>query len=295
MSKHKQEKKGEIFAFGTLLFHSLFPVLLVYGVKHIPPFQFMAIVTVVGFFIFFSSQIFFKKIHELFIKKHWPQLLLYSVLISSPYIVIFFMSQFTSSINVTLLMQSEVLFAGLIGYFFLKEKIESKRLLGMTLVLGSNLVILSAGTSGLGAADWLIFLVPLLFVIANTLTKDLMTKIHWSTILTVRSVITFFMLLPLVIFFEDPVVFKEGDLLFLLFFGVFVFGLAKIFWQIAIKRMDISKATGMIMTYPAISLLWAYFILDELPQGTQWIGVVLMLFGFFFLIQSRSKQYEEPM
>jgi drug/metabolite transporter (DMT)-like permease len=159
------------------------------------------------------------------------------------------------------------------------------------LILLGNIFLLYDGTFALNPADLVLFFAPIMYVVANIISKKLLDIVHWSTILLFRYLFSAFVLLGIAHVYEvlsvpDPAIWP-----FLLVFAIFVFGFQKIFWQMALERMDVAKTTAIAMTYPALSIVWAYFILSEIPSGYQWVGIIFMAAGFYFILQTKSQQY----
>jgi len=58
-----------------------------------------------------------------------------------------------------------------------------------------------------------------------------------------------------------------------------------------LKKLDISKASAIGMSYPAFSLIFAFLLLHEIPTLYQWIGIAIISMGLYFIIRTTSKQY----
>jgi len=69
-----------------------------------------------------------------------------------------------------------------------------------------------------------------------------------------------------------------------------------IFTNESIKRIDISKAILIsIGAYPAISLIFAFLFLGEMPTIFQTVGLIVILFGIYQIIEKIKKSaYEAP-
>lgn len=291
--KHKQEKLGELALIGEILTHAFFPIMANVGAKQLPQIQFLAYITLISLPLFLATQILRKKTHELHIKKYWPQLIAYTFLIAViPYGIIVYATRFTSSINTVLFSQSEILFAALFSAIFWGESIKGKRLIGILLVLAANVLILYNGKLSINPADLAIFLAPAMFVVGNRIAKKLSDHIDWSTILVFRGILGSTVLLLVAQAVEGLTMPDKSLWLFLVFMGIIAFGIPKIFWQIALKRMDISKVSAIGMSHPAISLFIAYIWLAEIPSSYQWGGILVMGLGIYFIVQTNSKQYK---
>lgn len=259
-----------------------------------PQIRFLAFITLISAVLFLAMSLIRGKMHELKIRKHWWELTLYTLLIAViPYGLITYATRYSSGINTTIFTQSEMIFAALIGCWLLKEKMNRARVLGIICILAANMTILFKGNLETSWADWVLLLAPAIFVYGNIIAKRLMDHIDWSTILTFRTVVGGMILLLVSIGMEGPGLPPQELWFFLIWFSLLTFGVAKIFWQLALKRLDVSKITALAMTYPALSFIFAYFWLGEVPNSYQWGGIVFTILGIVFLMQSPSKQYED--
>ena len=65
-------------------------------------------------------------------------------------------------------------------------------------------------------------------------------------------------------------------------------GIQNIAWYEGLKRLDISKAVSLTMTFPLFSLLVLIAVFKEVPSITQWIGIAIMAIGVYFSIKRSS-------
>ena len=65
-------------------------------------------------------------------------------------------------------------------------------------------------------------------------------------------------------------------------------GLAKIFWIEALHRISITKLSAMASMIPLFTLVFSYFILDEIPTPFQLFGAFLIVVGSVFITRQSS-------
>lgn len=293
--KHKQEKIGEVYAFLVLAVHSIWPAAVHYGASELPQLQFLATMFLAGAVLFLVTTLWRGELHQLWNKRIVGWLLLYTLpFMTLPYAIMVYATRFSSAINTALLIQTEAIFAAILGALLLGERISWRRGLGIFFIFVASVAILYDGSFSFGWADLSLALLPALFVCANIIAKKLQTEgLSWSPLLLFRSVVGGLTLLGIVYFFEgfEPV--SAGNWLFMLTVGLGVFGLGKILWQLALGRLDVSKVTAIIMVQPLFSVGIAYLWLAEVPSLYQWIGVILSGFGVIFLMKTHSKQWVE--
>ncbi len=293
--KHPQEKRGEIFILISALSQAFFPVGAHFGATQMPSIQFLAYITLAGAMVFLPISIFKKELKNLWDKKILWQLSLYTFLVAVlSYGIVLYATAYSSAIETTLLLQSEVIFALIFGALFLHEKISRNKALGAALILFANVLLLIQNDLHLNWANLALFLAPISFVYANSLAKKLQKDgVSWSLILSFRGVIGGLSLLLIASQMETLQVPSFEMLGFILVFGITVFGLGKILWQLALHRLDLSKATALGLSHPVLSLMIAFLWLGEIPNSTQWISIGVAAIGILFLLKTKSRQWAE--
>jgi drug/metabolite transporter (DMT)-like permease len=208
--------------------------------------------------------------------------------------IIVYATRYSSAIETTLLLQSEVIFAALFAWGFLKEEISKNKLYGIFFSLFANILILYNGGVEFKWANLALFFAPFFFVLANSIAKNLQKEdLSWSLILSFRMTIGGILLLIFAHLLEGLEAPPTRLLPFLFCFAFFVFGVGKILWQMALHRLDLFKVTALGLGTPAVSLLLAFLWLGETPSNVQWLGILLACIGTIFLLKTRSKQWGE--
>ncbi len=292
MKKHKSEKTGELLVFFQMFFYALYPIIINYGVKFIPPLQFSAYAVLISVPFFLVTNLVRQEFSQLFLKKAWPYLIGISFfIVIIPQALTFWATSKTSGINTALLLQMELFWATLICPFF-GEKLSRKRVLGTFFVLLGGIFILFKGGSEVNIGDVVIFFVSGLPVFGNILAKRVMKIVSWSTVLLFRMTLGSIFLLSIAYFTEGLSLPSSDVLPYLLFVGLGIFGFSKIFWHVGLQKLDITKATAISNSYPFVSLLFAYFAFGETPSFYQISGLILISAGLFCMVRTTSRQYE---
>lgn len=294
MKKHKDEKIGEWAALGHMILDGFWPVGASYGVHFLPPTELLGIATFISGFFFLALTLYKGQLKQLFRWKIVKRCVLYTALLLVPYVAIFYATQYTSAINTALFTQSEVVFAAIVGWLFLREKPQMTRWLGVTCIVLANLIVLYQGSLRFNLADLVLVLVPLFFVFGNATAKRLQTDgLGYAPLLLFRGAIGGGTLLLFSSIFEG---FKMPELSFwpfLIMFGLFAFSIPKALWQISLHKTDLSKTSAIGLSYPVISFAIAYVWLGEVPSVYQWSGLLISFVGIYFLMQSSSQRYSE--
>lgn len=291
--KHVEERKGELYASIKIALEGFIPVGAYYGTQLMPQIEFLAIITLLSGLFFFFAAWYRKELSQALPKKYLGSFFAYTMLVAViPYGIIFYAAKYSTAIDTALLLQTEAIFAAVLGWYVLKEKITRNRVLGLTLILCADAAILYKGRIELSIANIAIAIAPLLFVFGNLIVKRLHNQgVMWAPVLLFRQLVGGVILLAISFLFE-PVVFPSLELwLFLIPFGVIGFGVSKLFWQIALQRMDVSKLTALLAVTPIISAAISFAWLGEVPTTIQSFAITLTVIGVGFLLNTTSKQW----
>ncbi len=301
MNKLSNERVGELMVGGETVLYSLFPILIAYTTKLMPPILFAGLSTLVAavaLFVYMFVKRETKKIKDLRTIKYAVGVAMFIIII--PAILIFVGSSKTSGINTSILLQSEIFFTFVICGIFTNESITFRKILGAILMAAGALFILFNGTFAVNSGDLLIIAGTLFYPIGNIIAKKALAFSTPSVILFIRSLLGGIVLLIISSQFEKWTLPLEqiisNNYLFILANGVLIYAVSKVFWYESIKRIDISKAILIsIGAYPAISLLFAFLFLREVPTIFQTVGLIVILFGIYQIIEKRKKSaYEVP-
>ena len=295
MSKLSNERIGELMVSGETILYAFFPILIAYTTKLMPPILFAGLSTLVAavaLFIYMVSKKEIKKIINLKMIKYAVGVAIFIIII--PAILIFVGSSKTSGINTSILLQSEIFFTFVICGIFTNESITSKKVLGAILMVAGALFILFNKTFTINSGDLLIIAGTFFYPIGNIIAKKALTFSTPSVILFIRSLIGGIILLIISYQFEKWSLPIEqaisNNYIFILANGVLIYAISKVLWYESIKRIDISKAVLIsIGAYPAISLLFAFLFLKEVPTIFQAIGLIIILFGIYQIVEKRRE------
>ena len=287
----KQENIGVLFALMSAIIWGVFPVVVNYGIRTIPPITFAAITTLLAACIAFVYAAFQGNLNELKNKKTYFSLLIITIcIVIIPYILFCIGTSRTSGFNSSMLLLSEIIFT-LIFTHFIGEKTTIMKLLGALGVFIGSLFILYNGQIKFNFGDLLVVLSTATYPIGNFYAKKALNLISSSTILFVRFLLGGLFILGLSFIVEPqsniPIIISTNWILILITGFVF-FGICKVFGYEALKRLDISKTISLFMTSPLFSLVILIGIYNEIPTLIQWIGVIIMAIGVYFSIKRTS-------
>lgn len=291
MFLQKKEKKGIILGlFGAALW-GMFPVLVQDGVQRIPPLTFVAMSAILASFGAFVYALIEGKLFELKRKEAYTALGMITLcIVIVPYLLFFVGAQFTSGVNATMLLLSEVIFTYAITSY-VGEKHTSMKLYGTLGVFFGALFILFNGSFSLNTGDILIFFSTITYPIGNVYSKKALQQVSPSIILFTRFLLgaAFFIILARI--FESTVSWREviaQEWKLLAFNGFVLLGISKVIWYESLKRLDITKAIMLAMTFPLFSLVLLVTYFGETITWYQWIGVIIMMIGVYFTVKRPS-------
>ncbi len=207
-----------------------------------------------------------------------------------PYTLFFIGSSKTSGLNSSLLLLSEIIFT-LVFTHFIGEKTTIIKLVGALGVFVGALFILYNGNFRLNIGDLLVILSTATYPVGNFYAKKALNFVSSSTILLVRFLLGGFFILITSLFLESqsgilqPIIANWG---LILFTGLILLGVGKIIWYEGLKRLDISKAISLAMSFPLFSLVVLMAVFKETPSVFQWLGMLMMAIGVFFSIKRVS-------
>jgi drug/metabolite transporter (DMT)-like permease len=207
-----------------------------------------------------------------------------------PFLLIFIALQYTTPANAAILNQTEAVYSLLLTAVFLRERPTPKQLLGTALVIGGVSVILLGGKfSPQWKGDVIVLCTVWMFQISHIFAKKLPENLPPQLLSTGRALFAFVWSLPIALilyrFNFDISAFKPGWPLALLLFymGVVNYAVGNAFWYKAIRSMDLSKATAVILCYPVVTyLLSALAGMDKFVLGRT-AGLALALSGAYLI------------
>ncbi|MGQ9722836.1 MAG: DMT family transporter [Candidatus Jordarchaeum sp.] len=293
------EQKGFILCLLEILLAGLFPVITKYGVGFINPIFFAAISALLGAGFMLIILKFRKELKQLFTKELLKNLFLigfFGTFLSS--ILFFIGSTMTSGINASILLQTEPIYSIVLSFFLLGELIRKKQIALTLLILSGTIIVVYNGVLSINMGDILILLTPFAWQIGHVLARKTFEKTSTYVVATGRVLYGGILLLILSLipgFGEYQFLTDPGIMLLFLFQGIVVYIGSMIVWYEAIKRINLSKATGIIAPYPVFSVILAWIFLGETISVYQLAGLAIIITGIILLSRVRSEKREKKM
>ena len=212
-------------------------------------------------------------------------------------VLLFLSFDLAGAINSSLTLKSEVFFALLFGYIFLKEKSISKvqLLFCATLFLGVYIAITQ------GSFDLLEFNIGVLillidvalFTLVHTFTKSRFDRNELSPIQVVfiRSLLsgiilfsTYFIFFPLD---RINIVFNPNYFIYFILMGL-DYSVSLFLWYKTLSYIQIGKAGVINSVTPIITALFAWIILGDIFTIFHLIGMVIIIISIYMIIREKK-------
>lgn len=298
MNLQKEQHLGEKYLTVYMTVYALAPVIANYTAKHTAPVFAAAVSTLTTAIILFFILAGQRRLKDIFHREALRAIIgntLFNIVI--PLTLIFIGTSKTSAINTALLHQTEVLFAFLISGLFYGERITRQRIAGSLIILVGTIAVLFNGTFAFKLGDLFIIAGTFFYPFGNHYAKRALTLVHPSVILFLRTAMGGSALLLISFLLE-----KSGPSAFFAFpnrevsallFGLGALGVAKLLWFEGLKRLDVNKATAIVIAQPAFSLVFAAVFLAEIPTLYQLGGLLVILGGLFILTKQKTEEVVE--
>lgn len=294
----KRELVGELFILSKMPIVGIFPIIINYVTKLMPPLLFAGASAIVAGLSVFLYLLFTKQLMRPVSRKALGYILGITVfIIIIPSIFIFIGTSMTSSINTTILLQTELLFTFLICGIFYREPITAQKLIGGFFILGGATAVLFNGSFSLNWGDILIILGTAFYPIGNIFAKKALALTGSAFIILLRSIIGGVFLMVLSLVFEKynmPLTtYVRENFIYILLNGVAIYCVAKLLFYEGLKRIDISRTIAIGIATPAVSLLYAFLFLKEMPDAYQILGLAVILAGLFVITRKKTEAVTE--
>lgn len=286
-----QESTGTSLILIVAVFWGMFPILVNKGSQHFQPLFFGASSILLGGITAIVLSLIKKDLKNIFNRKA----LLWAVGVAFftstlSYGLMFIGAKMTSGVNTSALMLSEIIFTILITPFFGEKTTFNKIVGGFLVLIGAFIILFKGGDLNIG--DFIVIICTISLPIGNYCGKKALEHISPENLLTIRYLLSGILLLLLSFIFEST----EKMLPSLLNFwpyvalnGILFLGLVNTLWYKGLKKLPISKAVFLLMTYPIFSLIFLVIFYKEIPNLFQVIGVLVIVSGAYFSAKISGK------
>jgi drug/metabolite transporter, DME family len=182
--------------------------------------------------------------------------------------------------TVSFLSRFEVVLTVALAYLILKEKLLFIEILGGVVALGGVFILKYETNLTISKGATLMVLSSLFFATAEIIIKHNITRIGTASFLFYRNLF----LIPifyLIIVYRKAAFFLPGiDILILtMAAGLLLPVLGRATYQMALKRINISRAALITQATPICTAIFAFLILGTYPTPVEWLGGALIIGG----------------
>lgn len=190
------------------------------------------------------------------------------------------------------------LFAPVIAFFILKEKITKWNIVGFAAsFVGVIIMLINKGldTSSSTKGIVLLFLAVMVALCYNVALKKLTSLYKPLTITTVQNIIGAIYFIPAVIIVEhsQPSTFMPvgSYIMPLIMLGIFASSLAYTLWAYSFSKLGSAKTNVYSNLIPVFTAIFSYLVLRESVTWQKILGIVFVV-GGLILSQLKSKTYD---
>lgn len=186
------------------------------------------------------------------------------------------------------------IYALILGFIFLKEKITKQQLTALgIMLLGLFVMEFTKLSAEIRMGDFLILGATVLWAIENTISKKAMLNKESNWVVTFSRMFFGSLVLFSIIFLTGKIqliaALTSQQILYIAISGALLFTYV-LTWYWGLKYINLSKAATILLISPVISLILAVVWLGEQVLVTQLIGSILILVGAYLVIRTKSER-----
>lgn len=206
-----------------------------------------------------------------------------------PFLCIFIALLYTTPSNAAILNQTELIYSLILTWIFLGERPSKKQLIGSALLLGGVIIVLLQNRfSPKWRGDIIVLSSVWVFQVGHIFAKKLPKDLTPEFISAARAFYGALWMIPfsfLLSFIDLPIFLKPTlkSFLILFYMGAIFHTLGNMTWYRAIRNMDVSKATAVILSYPVFTYLISVALGMDKITSYQIAGLFFALSGAYLL------------
>ncbi len=191
---------------------------------------------------------------------------------------------YTTPVNAVILAQVEVVYSAALSAIFLGEKPTLKQSLASGLVIGGTaLIVLHDLRSPRWRGDLMILASPWMYQVSHILSKKLPRDLDAWTLSGGRTLYGTLFMIPLCVWTLARGGARwswEAPALWTLFLqGILCCSANLVLWYAAIRGLELSKATTILLSYPALTLVFSWMFGRETIRVVQVLGLAATFAG----------------
>ena len=202
---------------------------------------------------------------------------------------------YTTPVNSAIDNQFEIIYSLILSAIILKERPTLKQIGGSVLVLaGVILIVIKGGTYVQAKGDFMILGSLWLFQVSHIFAKKLPADLSPRQIAAARAFYAMPALAVLIFalrIIQGPLLFVSAPMLWATLIGsaLINYFIGNVFWYTAIRNMDLSKATAIILSYPVLTYLFSALVGEDQVTLYKIIGMILAVGGAYIVTATVKK------
>lgn len=231
----------------------------------------------------------FKKLKNLS-GKEWRYLITIGIVGGSiPFLLFFYGLKITSAVNAAFIHKTIFVYVSIMAFFFLKEKLSKKQILGSMGLLAGLFFLIGLPTSfDLGAS--LVLIATLFWAIENVISKYVLNQNVNPTLVAFGRMffgsLVIFAFLILTGDVAQIALFSIDQVIWILFPLILLYGYVMT-WYHGISKIQVSEATAILILGSAITTLLNFTYTSLTPE--KWLGTILIIASVGFIIFGSAK------
>lgn len=193
------------------------------------------------------------------------------------------------------------LFAPILAYFMLKEKVTKSNLVGVFVSIAGVILVLYVPGAGMHTdfrGITLVFLAVVAAVFYSATLRRISTYYSITTIILYQSIIGLVFFVPtfFVVDFStiSPLTISAKSLGALLMLALFASVIAFVFFGAVVRKIGIAKTNVFVNLIPVFTALFSWLLLNQYLRFTQWMGILVVVLGLFVSqINRKSRKAEK--
>lgn len=202
----------------------------------------------------------------------------------------------TNAIVTTLCLQIEPVYALLLSRLVLGHRPTPRRFGAIVLLLGG--IALAVGATALERSwgVWMLLATPLCWQLSHLVVLRTLAGVPAVVLTSVRYVYGGALLVVLWMLIDDgPTSLPDTSALtaslpLLILQGIVLSYAGTLAWYLAIARLDLTRATAIVVpSIPVLSLAASFVLLGEVATPAQWLGLAITAAGILLFVSDRNK------
>ena len=203
---------------------------------------------------------------------------------------------YTTPVNSAIDNQFEIIYSLILSTLILKERPTFQQIFGSVFILiGVILIVLKGGSYVQAKGDFMILGSLWMFQISHIFAKKLPRDLSAAQMAAARAFYAMpalAILLVVLYCVQGPLLFNGTGILWGTLIGSALvnYFLGNILWYHAIRNMDLSKATAIILSYPVITFVISVLLKQDTLSLYKLLGMVLAVGGAYIVTNAAKKQ-----